>query len=95
MASAFVACDFRRTNFFDAVFDGCKLVGSVFADCTLRPMRVSGGRWSSVTLRGANLAGLDLTDVDLGEADLSLANLTRHRADRRPTSPAWSCGRPT
>ena len=26
-ATAFVGCDFRRTSFFDATLDGCKLVG--------------------------------------------------------------------
>jgi len=45
LSSAFVACDFRRTSFFDATFEGCKMLGSVFADCTLRPMRVVGGQW--------------------------------------------------
>src|SRR5580765_2717088 len=42
-ATAFVTCDFRRCNFFTATLDGCKLTGSVFADCTLRPVRVVGG----------------------------------------------------
>ena len=27
-ATAFVGCDFRRTSFFDATLDGCKLVGT-------------------------------------------------------------------
>ena len=41
-ATAFVGCDFRRTSFFDATLDGCKLVGSVFSECTLRPLTVRG-----------------------------------------------------
>ena len=62
-ASAFVGCDFRRCSFFTATLDGCKLTGSVFAECTLRPLKVVGGAWGSVTLRGAGLAG-----VERGEA---------------------------
>ena len=41
-STAFIAADFRRCNFFDATFDGCKLDGSVFAECTLRPLKVIG-----------------------------------------------------
>ena len=65
--SAFIACDFRRTNFFDATFAGCKLLGSVFDECTMRPMKIQGGQWRGVTIRGSNLTRLDLR----GEADLS------------------------
>ena len=75
-STAFVACEFRRTNFFDAILDGCKLAGSVFADCTLRPIKVVGGQWQGVTIRGGNLSKLDLTGLDLREADLSLSNLS-------------------
>ena len=45
VASAFVACDFRRCNFFDAMLDGCKFNGSVFSECTLRPIAVQSGQW--------------------------------------------------
>ena len=51
--SAFVGCEFSRTSFFDATLDGCKLDGSVFADCTPRPLRVSGVQWRGVTMRAA------------------------------------------
>ena len=71
-----MACEFRRTNFFDATLDGCKLAGSVFADCTLRPIKVVGGQWQGVTIRGGNLSKLDLTGLDLREADLSLSDLS-------------------
>ena len=75
-SSAFVACDFRRASFFDATFEGCKLLGSVFAECTLRPIKVLGGQWHGVTIRGTNLTKLDLAGLDLREADLSLSDLT-------------------
>lgn len=76
VASAFVACDVRRSNFFDATLEGCKLVGTVFADCVLRPMTVRGGQWQGVTIRSTNLARLDLAGLDLREADLSMSDLT-------------------
>ena len=75
-ASACVTCDFEGSNLFDATFDGCKLTGSVFTRCTMRPMKVRGGQWRGVSLRGTDLSKLDLTDLDLREADLSLCNLT-------------------
>lgn len=75
-----------RASFFDARLEGCKLTGSVFVECTLRPMAVVGGVWRSVTIarhlhrqlrrRGGNLTGLDLSGVDLREADLSMSDLT-------------------
>ena len=30
-----------------STLDGCKLDGSVFAECTMRPMKVTGGQWRS------------------------------------------------
>jgi uncharacterized protein YjbI with pentapeptide repeats len=76
VSTAFIAADFRRCSFFDATLEGCKLDGSVFSECTLRPMKVIGGSWRSVTLRGANLGGLDLSGLDLRESDLSMSDLT-------------------
>jgi uncharacterized protein YjbI with pentapeptide repeats len=75
-ATAFVACDVRRSSFFDATLDGCKLVGTVLAECTLRPLRVVGGQWQGVTIRATNLSRLDLSGLDLREADLAMSNLT-------------------
>jgi len=77
-STAFLRCRFRRTSLFDAQLVGCKLTGSVFeGPCTLRPLRVDGGDWSYVSLRGQDLAGLDLTGVRLQEADLSQADLRK------------------
>ena len=75
-STAFVACDFRRVSFFDATLEGCKLIGSVFADCVLRPIKVAGGQWRGVTIRGTNLSKLDLSGLDLREADLSMSDLS-------------------
>jgi uncharacterized protein YjbI with pentapeptide repeats len=75
-SSAFTACEFRRTSLFRATLDGCKLTGSVFVDCRLRPMCVRGGQWWGVVMRGADLTGLDLSGLPLQEADLSEADLS-------------------
>ena len=69
-------CVFRRTSLFSARLHDCRLVGSTFDTCTLRPLTVTGGDWSFVSLSGAKLAGVDLAGVRLEEADLSAADLT-------------------
>jgi uncharacterized protein YjbI with pentapeptide repeats len=74
--TAFVACQLRRTSLFGATLDGCKLTGTMFVECTLRPLTVRAGQWRSVLLRGAKLSGLELDGVDLQEADLQEADLT-------------------
>ncbi|WP_432957160.1 pentapeptide repeat-containing protein [Micromonospora haikouensis] len=74
--SAFARCVFKRCNLFEAEFTGCKLVGSSFEQCDLRPLRVDGGDWSFVALPGADLRGVRLTDVRMREADLAGADLT-------------------
>ena len=74
--TAFVGCDFRRTSFFDVTLDGCKLAGSVVIDCVLQPLTVTGGNWTGIVMRGAELQGVDLAGVRLVEADLSESDLT-------------------
>ncbi|MGH8837195.1 MAG: pentapeptide repeat-containing protein [Actinomycetes bacterium] len=76
VSTAFLHCRFLRTSLFAARLAGCKLVGSVFeGPCVLKPLRVEGGDWSYVSLRGQDLSGLDLTGVRLHGADLSMADL--------------------
>ena len=43
---------------FTATLDGCKVTGSVFAECVVRPLTVIGGAWQSVRLRRHNLTGV-------------------------------------
>jgi fluoroquinolone resistance protein len=74
--TAFLRCTFRRSNLFDAAFVGCKLSGSVFEQAELRPLRVEGGDWSYVRLRGADLRGVSFHGLRLAEADLTDADLT-------------------
>lgn len=73
-SAAFIGCTFLRCNFFDAEFDGCKLVGSTFKECVVRPLRVSGGDWSFVSLSGSDLRNARFHKVRMREADLSGAN---------------------
>lgn len=70
-ASAFLNCTFTNCNFFDASFTACKLVGSVFERCSTRLLRVVGGDWSFVGLRGADLRSVVLDGVRMREADLT------------------------
>jgi uncharacterized protein YjbI with pentapeptide repeats len=72
--SAFLRCRFLRCNLFEAEFAGCKLVGSTFTDCTLRPLKVEGGDWSFVGLPSADLRNTIFTGVRMREADLAKAN---------------------
>ena len=55
--TAFVACTFRRTSFFGATLEGCKLTGSSFVYCTLRPLTVRGGQWRAVVAFVATTSG--------------------------------------
>jgi uncharacterized protein YjbI with pentapeptide repeats len=75
--TAFDRSRLRRTNLFDSVFEVCRLAGTVVAEgCTLRPLKVVGGDWSYVTLRGVDLSGTVWESVRLTESDLSMADLT-------------------
>jgi fluoroquinolone resistance protein len=49
----------------------CKLMGSMFDDCTYNLLKVEGGDWSFVGLPGADLRGTELTGTRLREADLT------------------------
>ena len=73
---AFLRCRFERTRLAFAQLRGCKLIGSTFVRCDLRPLTVEGGDWSYVSLRGADLRGVSLAGVRLTEADLTDADLT-------------------
>jgi uncharacterized protein YjbI with pentapeptide repeats len=69
-----VGCTFTRCNLFEARWVGCKLMGSTFRDCDLRPLTVDGGDWSFVTLAGADLRGASFQRVRMREADLRRAD---------------------
>lgn len=75
--AAFVNCTFVRCSFFDAAFNACKLVGSMFDGCTYGLLKADGGDWSFAGLPGADLTGSTFHDVRLREADLTGARLTK------------------
>ena len=79
--SAFLRCTFARSNLFETEFTGCKLTGSTFTHCDLRPLTVEGGDWSFVGLAEADLRGTvfrrtRMREVDLTKAKLEKATLT-------------------
>ena len=74
---ALLRCTIRKSVFFNARLDDCKLTGTTFDECDLRPLTVTGGDWSFVVARGAKLSGVTLAGVKLRDADLSDADLTR------------------
>jgi fluoroquinolone resistance protein len=69
--AAFLNCTFSSCSFFQAEFTDCKFVGSTFDRCTFDLLRVTGGDWSFVALRGAALAKVTVTGVRMREADLT------------------------
>lgn len=71
--AAFVNCTFSGCSFYNAQFTDCKFVGSVFARCSFDGTVITGGNWSFVGLRGADLRTALLRGVRLREADLSTA----------------------
>jgi fluoroquinolone resistance protein len=70
-STAFLNCAFTRCSFFDTTFSGCKAVGSKFQACSFDLVKVDGGDWSFVGLRGADLGSACFVDVRMREADLS------------------------
>ena len=73
---AFLSCRFERVRLAFSTWRGCKLTGSSFVRCDLRPLTVEGGDWSYVSLRQADLRGVSLAGLRLAEADLSDADLS-------------------
>jgi fluoroquinolone resistance protein len=76
-ATAFVNCTFRRCNFFDTSFTGCKVIGAVFDACEFGIMRAAGGDWSFSGFPRADLEGVEFTAVRLRETDLTHAKCAR------------------
>jgi uncharacterized protein YjbI with pentapeptide repeats len=79
-------------SFFDVTLIGCKLLGSTFERCTYALLKVHGGDWSFVEMRGAALKGAHLTGVRMREADLSGAQLDEAVLHGVDLSGAWLHG---
>jgi fluoroquinolone resistance protein len=69
--TAMTNCVFVGCSFFEVRLEECKLVGSVFEDCTFGLVSVVGGDWSFVSLAGADLRKARITGVRMREADLA------------------------
>lgn len=69
--AAFTNCTFVTCRFFETRFVRCKLVGSMFDQCTYALLVVEGGDWSLVGMPGADLRKASFTRVKLREADLT------------------------
>ncbi|WP_229868915.1 pentapeptide repeat-containing protein [Streptomyces inusitatus] len=73
--AAFTNCVFKGCGFFDAAFEQCKGVGSLFQRCTFGLFKVVGGDWSFAGLPGADLRGAVFEGVRMRECDLTGARL--------------------
>ena len=70
-----LSCTFEHCRFFASDLVDCKMLGSVFRDCTVTALHISGGNWAYTALRQMDLSHNDLSGVRLDGADLSGCDL--------------------
>jgi len=70
IGSAFRNCRFERATLHHSTFAHCSMLGSVFTECRMRPLKLV-----EVDLTLAVLGGLDLKNVDLSGCRLREASL--------------------
>jgi uncharacterized protein YjbI with pentapeptide repeats len=70
LGSAFRNCTFRRATLWHSEFTNCSLLGSVFSECRLRPIKIVESDLTLTVLGGCDLRGVDLSDCRLREASL-------------------------
>ncbi len=86
VGSAFRNCTFRRTMLWHSIFRHCSMLGSVFAECRLRPVTLVEVDFTLAVLGDCDLRGVDLSDCRLSETSLVGADLRKavlRRADLR------------
>jgi uncharacterized protein YjbI with pentapeptide repeats len=84
LGSAFRNCNFRRASLSHSTFRQCSLLGSVFTETRMRPLRFIEVDLSLSVLGGCDLRTVDLSDCRLREANLVGADLRKavlQRAD--------------
>lgn len=84
LGSAFRNCTFRRASLWHSTFQHCSLLGSVFTECRMRPLKLVEVDLTLAVLGGLDLRGVDLSDCRLREASLVGADLRKavlRRAD--------------
>ena len=77
---------FRRTTLWHSIFRHCSMLGSVFAECRLRPVTLVEVDFTLAVLGECDLRGVDLSDCRLSETSLVKADLRKavlRRADLR------------
>lgn len=73
--SAFRSCMFARTTMWHSSFRSCRMLGSIFVECQMRPLVVEEVDFTLASMGGADLRGLDFTDCRFREANLVQADL--------------------
>lgn len=68
--SAFRNCTFRRATLWHSTFTNCSLLGSVFAECRLRPIKIVESDLTLAVFGGCDLRSVDLSDCRMREASL-------------------------
>ena len=71
-----LSCTFEHLPLFlPVIWWTVKMLGSVFRDCTVTALHISGGNWAYTALRQMDLSHNDLSGVRLDGADLSGCDL--------------------
>lgn len=75
--SAFRNCKFERTMLWHSIFTQCSMLGSVFVQCTLRPLTFDEVDFTLAVLGGNDLRGVDLSGCRLRETSLVQTDLRK------------------
>jgi uncharacterized protein YjbI with pentapeptide repeats len=75
VGSAFRNCNFERATLHHSTFRLCSMLGSVFTNARLRPLKLVEVDLTLAVLGGCDLRGVDLADCRLREASLVDADL--------------------
>lgn len=75
--SAFRNCIFTRTTLWHSTFVQCSMLGSVFAQCRLRPATFDEVDFTLAVLGGNDLRGVDLSGCRLRETSLVETDLRK------------------
>jgi uncharacterized protein YjbI with pentapeptide repeats len=90
--SAFRNCTFRQTLLWHSAFHQCSMLGSVFENCRMRPVKFDEVDFTLAVLGGNDLRGVDLSDCRLREASLVETDLRKTVLRRADLSGARTTG---
>jgi uncharacterized protein YjbI with pentapeptide repeats len=77
VGSAFRNCRFERATLHHSAFRHCSMLGSVFTECRMRPLKLVEVDMTLAVLDGCDLKGVDLSGCRLREASLVEADLRK------------------